>query len=343
MKILYVEDELFSDLKTKMGIFESILNESIKKEFKEITTIVEKVEQNRKIKELLEATGIIKVCYNFPEAVDTITNNFNDYDLFIIDRNLSEEDYEVDDIPNYSKSTMGKYFTREGDFLLSLIKENDLNWNDKFYFLTANANDKLKCVEVFKEELERSKFKKENILDKSKNEDIEFLTQIVKDFQNGNFRVKFKEVFEVFRQGLLSKEVEANFILTLENMNSDKEPEIRDNLAKCRIVLEAVCSNWVKLLDDEELKKDFLYIDGNGKGQIKMSSVINFLAKSTDLNRLDLIYKFSNCIYNTASTFGAHISETKDGYLPTKYSVQAIIYGLCDILLWYKNLMSKKG
>ncbi len=340
MKILYVEDELCRDLEKRVKLFHPFLNDKTIQDLDDL--IDERHCSNANVKEHFEKSGIMKVCYTFPEAVNVITNHLNDYDLYIIDRNLAEanDEYEVEDIPNYSDSTMGKYYTREGDYLLSLIKEKDLNWSDKFYFLTANANDKLKCEEVFKEELERNKFKIENILDKSQDENIAFSTQIVNNFQKGNYRVKFKEVFEVFRKGLLSKEVEANFILTLENMNSDKEPEIRDNLAKCRIVLEVVCSNWVKLLDDEELKKDFLYIDSNGKGQVKMSTVINFLAKSTDLKKLDLIYKFSNCIYNTASTFGAHISETKDGYLPTKYSVQAATYALCDILLWYKNLAS---
>ena len=298
MKILYVEDELHRNLHTMLKLFNSILSEN---EFNQCKTILATInaEKKKNIKKILEANPIITVCYSFPEAFTIIKEKWQEYGLFIIDRNLSETEYTEDDIENYSEQTLNKYWTREGDYLLSLLKDYDTNWNDKFYFLTANTNAKLKCSDAFQEDVERKKFKKENILDKSEDNDLNYLKQIIDNFKKGNYRVKFKNIFSIFRNDFLSKDIENNFLLTLENMDSENEPEIRDNLARIRKILEGCLSEYVKSLSTEISDSHKLtYTDGEAKGQIKISAVINYLQKRYTNGKKEIFIKDNDIIKN---------------------------------------------
>ena len=172
MKILFIEDELTDNISRIINIFGSLLGSKIKKR-------LERAEQDRsfpdEIKGIIEDSLIIDVCSCFPDALKKIQNNYNDYELFIIDRDLSEMEYNKDDIteifPEFTDDYQIRYLRREGDFLLSCLRDKLKDYNSMVYFLTANAADSLKCKDELVEPGLTS-FMTNNIMDKSNPNDV---------------------------------------------------------------------------------------------------------------------------------------------------------------------------
>jgi len=342
-KILFIEDELSKNISNILRIFGDILTEEIQEE------LVEKQKdefgaENEEVKNIIEKNVILEVCYSFPEAVKILNERYKEFGLFIVDRNLSEEAYKQSEILNYADFLYEKYSNREGDYLLEIIKSNGKEWSNKFYFLTANSNDSLKCSDVFKDAYNFEKFLKNNILDKTSNKDREYLLNLIKDFKKGNFKIKFAPIFKLFENNY-AKKVTDEFKFILENMTKTDNSSITANIGKLRLILEAICNKLATDLETGKLEMDVNclndYKDRNG--HFMMSAMINKvipkLAKELG-GKKSIISKNSNLLYNMTSSLGSHIDEENNiFFLPSSYSVQSWVYALCDIILWIDKLL----
>ena len=346
MKILYVEDELSLNVKRIINLFEKILTADEKRGLNNLIDEQKELQQeglssyidNQEILELVN-NSILDICCSFPEAVKKIKNNYQDYDLFIIDRNLEKEEYELSDIQKilskFSENKYSEYLAREGDYLLEMLIGSNIDCNTKFYFLTANANDSLRCKESFENAITLENFSSKNILEKGNLEHTEKVLTLIEDFKKGNYRFKMKEVFEIFDKNLLSKELEKEFIQTLRQMNNYNLPTIKDNLARIRRIQEGIYIALNKYSDDV-IPNSLLRGD---KGGLKMRPTINHFGMSG--KHSGIIEKFADNIYGLTSESGSHTSYENPDYMPTKYTVQSLTYALCDLLLWFKAIVDK--
>ena len=99
MKILYVEDELSKNIPRLIRLFSKYLS---KKEIKNLKALEADETgygaEPEEIKNIVEKTGLIEIEYRFPDALREVIHNSEKYALFIVDRNLSEIEYEYDEL-----------------------------------------------------------------------------------------------------------------------------------------------------------------------------------------------------------------------------------------------------
>ncbi len=349
MKVLYVEDDLSSLVESIIDMFTPLLPKKLIKELKEANEDEDNYGvSNKTIKNIIEKSGVIDVCYTFKSAIETIEQYADDYDLFIIDRNLYEKDkYEETEIIDFCEKKKvdfdaKNYQCSEGDFLLSMVKAKKLKWREQFYFLTANTSNQLECEGVLKNEYDVKVFRVNNILDKSNEEHIGRLKDILNDFKRGNFRVKIKDVFAVFDQGLLSKDLEKEFVKTVSGMDNHNLTTIKDNFARIRRIQEGI---YIAL---SKSSPDIIPIKllKNDNGFLRMRPILKHLSGNWNYERGShttrqwqngIIASYADSVYSIASDNGSHTPYESPDYLPTKYTVQSSVYALCDLLLWFKD------
>ncbi len=352
MKILYVEDDLSSLVESIIDMFNPLLSKKLIKELKVANEDEDNYGvSNKDIKNILEKSGMIDVRYTFKSAVETIDKYADDYELFIIDRNLYEKDkYDVAEILDFCNKKGVEYDPKsyqcsEGDFLLSIVKAKKHKWREQFYFLTANASNKLECKDVLQNEYDVKIFKANNILDKSEELHIERLKNILNDFKRGNFRIKMKEVFEVFEENLLPKDIEKEFIQTVQQMDNFNPVNIKDNLARIRRIQEGIYVALSKSTPD--IIPTYLL---NDKGNQKVRKIIKHLSGNWSFEQQrhttkqwqdTIIAKHADSVYSIASDNGSHTPYENPDFMPTKYTVQSAVYALCDILIWFKQTVTK--
>ena len=373
MKILYVEDELLKNISNILILFDLFLSDIEKKELMDIQND-NGFQENDNVKRVFDKNDFIDVYYHFPTVCNILFKQQNQYGLYIIDRNLREVSYSINDFEKlsveYTEKLFEKYYEREGDFLLQYIKEIDSNWSNKFYFLTANPN---KSIDVLEDDIERKKFRKENIIEKSNNEQWSFLCDVVSDFEANNIRVKYKDIFELFRQNILPDECKDLFIDIAKNIGENKKINIKVQLGNIRKVLEYICRKYAEIQANND---NILYDKFFQKEKLITSKVINYLSKKYNNNDLKIIVsslrnikiesetfsldeldslnlknadkalhiKFISLrleeLYALTCQFGAHVTDS--GFFhPTTYTLKTSFYSLCDILLWLKSIIEE--
>lgn len=182
MKILYVEDELSKNIPRMMRLFHKYLGQPR-------IAALEKLEHDisgygatpQEIKRIVQASDLIQVEYRFPDALREVMHHRDQYTLFIIDRNLSENTYSLEEIqgidPTYDKAHDNRYAGREGDYLLlKLGSHGHANFLDNVYFLTAYpAQYELRSQQEIERLRDLRRFKAQNFIEKGSLKDLERL------------------------------------------------------------------------------------------------------------------------------------------------------------------------
>lgn len=340
-KILFVEDDLSSNIPALITMFDNLLEPAERDLLIEIENdALVYGATNEAIKAVFKANPCIDVEYSFPGALKAVSEKLDEYLLFIIDRNLSINPYELVDIqaivPNFSEEMYVQYCEREGDYMLELLVTKDINCSDSFYFMTAyGPGESLRNKEAIERQISFDKFKKENFLEKGKPEDIVRLREITNGFETLDLLRKYRDVFVVFEKGLLSRHVKNELLETLMQMDNHNLTTIKDNLARIRRIFEAIYIEISKRRDDIIPVK---LLRGD-RGELKVSAIINHLKNNGHID--GVITEFSFKIWSVASDNGSHTPYQNPDYMPTKYTVQSITYALLDILLWMKSILSK--
>lgn len=187
MKILYIEDELSKNIPGMIRLFSAYLSEEQIKALNELETDISGYGAGQEeMKQLIEENRILEVEYSFSEALRKIIHQPEQYSFFIVDRNLSKYDYNLQDIqqidPRYAEKLHTRYHEREGDYLfLKLALFSRIDVMTRFFFLTAYpASTELQSAKDVEQLIDLGKFKDDNFFEKGNDAELARLRQIMK-------------------------------------------------------------------------------------------------------------------------------------------------------------------
>lgn len=185
-KILYVEDQLPQNVSRLLRLFKDHIRENERERLTELER--DPSPYPEQIKQVFDNVQGIDVEYRFPEALAKIQENPEQYNLFIIDRNLSDADYRLEEVqkiePQYSQEVFTRFSDREGDYILfKLATCGKVDILKKFYFLTAYlAEDEIRSApEVKKFLMDFGVFQKENFIEKGNKAHLSRLIEAIKN------------------------------------------------------------------------------------------------------------------------------------------------------------------
>jgi hypothetical protein len=337
MKILYVEDELSKNIPRVIRLFSKYLSKKAIKNLKEVDE-TDYVTEPESIKKIVEKTGVIEIEYRFPDALQKIIQNIEKYALFIIDRNLSEIEYEHDEISqidaHYSADQYDKFFEREGDYLLQKLIYKGVNVLTKFYFMTAYpAPDEIRGAGDLQTHVDFGKFHAENFIEKGNNEQLERLKSILENIKIINLQEENKQYLNILRKKLDEKTAE-KFLKVVEE--KEKTESIVDNLIKIRKIYETILGAC--LLKIPGMNSNCTNEYGN---LIMGQKTIKWLSDSGYIN--SILRNFFFNIHKVCSDFGAHAISENSQYQPTLNTVNSLLYALKDVILWFGKVCSQYG
>jgi len=264
-------------------IFSQYLGSSVRKKLLDIDND-ERGGSPDEINKIIEPTGL-DISYNFPDALDCVKNHAENYDLFIVDRNLSEESYHLKDIQKIDKNLTdeiyesAEYVTKEGDWLLGVLAANpNIDISKQFYFLTA-YDEAIKATDDIKKQLQHHNFDvKKQIIIKDDDDSIIRLKKNIKAFREYKFFIDNREIIEIV-ENRIGRDAKEKFIMIAKNK------EKKEYLNQCRQFFE----NYIirPLIDQGKVPKDECfkrYINSQGEksftNQIFIKGFINCIHPS---------------------------------------------------------------
>jgi hypothetical protein len=147
------------------------------------------------------------------------------------------------------------------------------------------------------------------------------------------------EVIEVFEKGYLDILARDEFIYCFKHKNSSTPKIIENNLIGLRKIQEKIYEEINKvapiIVPVEYISKEPV-VRGDNKQSKGVRGLIKYLYDKKLIDEQGIIRNFSFSVYSIASD-EAH-PNTKS-YPPTKYTVQALFFALCDLLLWFKGIL----
>ncbi len=341
MRILFVEDELEKNIPR---LLRPLFGQFLSKNQKDELQVLENDEYGatpEQIKAIMERKDLFRIEYRFPEALREIISHPDKYALFIIDRNLSLTEYDLAEVQaidnNFSEAQYDKFFEREGDYFLHKLIYQNIDVATRLYFLTAYSFDnEIKGADDLKNHLEFKKFGRENFIEKANSNDIIRLQNIIENQPAFLIRHENLEYLDILKQRI-GENISDSFWYILVNGNN--KYYVQTNLGAIRVLLENIMRVTAQILNapDECWEK--------GKS-IKTRSVLNWLFQydsetKTNNYQFDtnsIIKDFCYNVYEISSDFGAH--NPPPGFQPTTDTVNALVYALKDIIVWFDNALT---
>jgi hypothetical protein len=331
MKILYVEDELSKNIPRIARLFSKYLSKKAVKDLKAL----EEDEYGagpEEVKKIVEKTNLIEVEYRFPDALRKIVQRNEEYTLFIVDRNLAENDYELDEVSqvetSFNEDKYNEYFDREGDYLLQKLIYEHVDVLARFYFLSAYSTDEIRIPEPVKTHIDFGKFRKENFIEKANSEDIKRLKGVIEDCELLNLQIKNKPYLNIL-QKKAGEQTAESFVKILGEKYDKKR--IGDNLKEIRNIFEIIIEKCAKKIPGMEEN----CTDAHGK-MIKGKKTIDWLSNNGHINSIIRNFLFS--INKICSDFGAHPEKEFSQYKPTIDTVNSLLYALKDVISWFGKI-----
>lgn len=313
MKILYVEDQLAANIPRLVRLFSAYLSA------KQIDSLhVFEVDSSgfgadpEEIRAILEATANIEVAYRFPDALRKIMQKPEQYALFLVDRNLSEQPYtqaEIQEIdPRYTAAVHARYGGngREGDYLLlKLALFSPVDVMAGFYFLTAYpAQDELRSASEIADLIELGKFTSENFIEKGNDADFERLRHMITAAAGGDVHDTERRIAQYYRK-------------TMAYCQSC-DPEA--SLWMARKTAEAVCRQVFKH-----------EISDNSNAETTLDKFIELLSKQRTVPRHVLIPLRTIQSYGN---YGVHDQGVDSDVITSDYA-QPCVQALTTVVKWY--------
>lgn len=168
---------------------------------------------------------------------------------------------------------------------------------------------------------------------RDENDMLSFLRDKAQELERVKILNKYSDVFEVV-ENYLDDEAEEELLHCLKDMNSSDFTIIKNNLSCLRRLQEKVYIALNKV-NDELVPSEYI------ERGINVHSIYKHLIEKSYVKRNSIIDRFAEVIYKITSDNGAHTPYENPDYPPTKYTVQAVTYALLDLLLWFKNVVSK--
>ena len=346
MKILYIEDEIVKHRDKIKRLFSRYLDDELMNELNKIEED-EYGASAEEVKKIIDKSNFIDLEYSFQGAIDKIINKHEDYCLFIVDRNLSEVNYGINDIKGiddtFSESLFDRFKEREGDYLLEKLVYEKVDVLNRFYFLTAYSVSELPNKEEISKHIDFSKFRAENIIEKSNRIQEQKLISIINNAEVMNLHLENQIYIDVLRTELDRKgssHTTLKFVELLKNQNDNDRNEIEMNLGNIRNITENILTYIAKKFHAPER-----CYSGRNKNLISFRDVIFWLAhdeKKEEKYNLNSNVMIKNYLYNIisiCSEFGVHSGNSRSmGFLPTSNTVQALVSELKEIILWVRSI-----
>ena len=357
MKILYVEDELSKHIDTILKIFSQLLGQGLKKELKALMDDESgRAASPEEIKEIIGKNNMLDICDSFPEALKIVTNFSDDYDLFIVDRNLAEMDYDLNEVeiidPNFTEQMSEKYFDREGDWLLNILSD-EIDTRNQFYFLTAYTDDDI-IIEKNSSLSEQGRFHKDQVIKKGELDQLAFLKKKIKEYPSVKIRIENQDIIDILNSKIGS-DAENDFIQLARNSDKHEylnqtrqffENRIIRTLANREKVPEEECFKTFQR-GEEIIVTDRVDIKGfiNWVNQIifKKDDQGNFILDDTNNRQFDdyhyelgsngIIKGEMHTILQVCHP-GSHNSQSDI----TQDTVSCVFYALKDIIRWFGKI-----
>jgi len=339
MRILFVEDELEKNIPRLRRLFGKFLSKNQKEELRALDND-EYGATAEQIKTIMERKDLFKVENRFPDALREIVGYPDKYALFIIDRNLSLTEYDLEEVRaidnSFSEEQYNKFFEREGDYFLHKLIYQNIDVATRFYFLTAYSfDDEIRGAEDLINHIKFTKFGKENFIEKDNGNEIIRLQNIIENQPALIIRHENQKYLEILKLRIGEKASD-DFWYILVNKNN--EDYIHTNLSALRVLQE----NIMKVTAQKLHAPDDCWDKGKS---IKTRSVLNWLVQydsETKKNNYQfdtnsIIKGFGYNIYEIASDFGAHVPPS--GFQPTTDTVNALVYALKDLIVWFDNAL----
>jgi len=339
MKILYVEDKPSENIDRIISLLRKYLSKDLVKQ-------LEKVNEDESgfgasavdIKQILNSSDTVWFEYNFYDALKAIKNN-SEFALYVVDRNLSDSEYEVDDIkkiePSFTEELEIEYVKFEGDYLLNRAAMNKIDILHKFYFLTANPSDDIRNIERIKLHFDFEKFSTENFIDKTDTSKIEKLRNII----NSHSVLQIQHENRIYLN-LLKTHIGENAVKEFIKLLVDKNLQINDALISLRRLLQNILTALAKKKRPPAICWN-QYKEAKGKDEIELSKFIYEIVREDPL-KYNTNIVIETALYNFKQLLndeGAHTDFTID-IEATKDTVQSLIYNLKDIILWFGKIVN---
>lgn len=344
MKILYIEDELTKNIDRLRGLFSHYLDEKIISELKRLETD-EYGAKPQEIKDIIKATNIIEIEDRFPDAMRKIVHGNEQYDCYIVDRNLVENPYEFSEVSaidqNYNETLHKKYQTREGDYLLNWLIINSKeprNTLRKFHFLTAYNENDVRGKDIIEMYLDFGAFTQEQFFDKGNKPALDKLKYKIDHIVALNIRYENRIFLDILRTYLDEKYAERFLKVLIEK---DEKKRIGDNLMEIRVIYEAMLDRFAK--DHPEMRS--VELNKSGK-KIKLFNEFNKLKKdATTIDWLNKNEHINDILRNFFFSFKGICGESvhPSSYQPTINTVNALVYALKDTILWFGDKCRKQS
>jgi len=326
MRILFVEDELSTNIPRLIRLFRKYLGKQQHEKLQEMENDDSGygIDPDQ-IKAIIEETNLIEVEYRFPEALKKVIRQPQRYSLFIIDRNLVEAGYDFKEInkidPGFTEKQFQQYSDREGDYLFCKLAFSNVPVQEKFYFLTAySAQDEIRGQQDIEGMLDHfGDFLQENFIEKGNEIHLKKLIDRIDNNTALSLQHENRVYLNVLRMHLGDDAAE-RFVKVLQEKDDLKR--IGDCLKDIRIIYEQLLQKFA----------DGIPVIQGKSGR----EIIKWLADNGQLN--SIIRNFAYSIYGVGSDFGGHDSKDKKGiYSPTTDTVNALVYALKDIVQWIDN------
>ena len=357
-KILYVEDELTKNIATIKKFFLPIL-----KSKKIINQLNELENQSpiyaEDIVSICNKASELDICYEFPIALNKVVHNHQDYDLIIIDRNLSNYDYSEDldeVIEDITKAGLSdpegkatQYHEREGDLLLLILLRLNPGYKDKIYFLTANTKDSIRSSNELETLIDVNKFSLERILEKGTDAE-NVIGDIILDLPSFSIQNRYREQCDILRKQLSEDEVKQfTDMIRYYEKNHLKEyvfflRKLLDNILHhvAFSMAEPGADYWNKRnrkqLQIKPFIKGFKNDSGQWQGLPEYDRIHHIGYNSIILNACLSIFEItSDCGVHELSKI-IDIESLGTANL-SRHTRMTLLSQICDVVLWYDRVM----
>ncbi len=335
MKILYVEDELSKNIPRITLLFSKYLGREAVRNLKSLEEDESGYgEDPEGIKRIVEETNLIEVEYRFPKALDKIVHNHQKYDLFIVDRNLIEGEYDCEEArgidPSFDDVQCDKHVGREGDYLfyvLAFVKKTDVR--RKFYFLTAYSDEQnqIRGSEIIGTLINLREFSESNLIEKGNVDDFKRLQDIIENNKILNLKNENMRYLNILRTNI-NNEASEDFMGVLKNKDDKNRDVIKDNLTKIRIIYERILRTCSEIIPNMKANCTNQY------GNIVLSGqTITWLHDNGHID--DIARQFCYTV-NKIGSLGPHPNGN-----PSTDTVNAIVYSLKDIIARFGNICDR--
>ncbi|MEE4355110.1 MAG: hypothetical protein V2I97_01485 [Desulfococcaceae bacterium] len=332
MKILYVEDQITRNISRISRLFDKYLTKSAKKTLQEL----EKDEyppEPEEIRKIVETSNVIEMEYRFPQALQKVIQQHENYALFIIDRNLFEEEgYDVEEVkaldPSFTEEKYETYAEREGDYLFSHLVRAGTDVRSKFYFMTAySAEEGIRGASDIQGFINLEIFSKDNFIEKGKEADFDRLKNRIDNIAVLNLQLENREYLNILRKNIDEKTAD-DFIKILSE--KDAKGRIGDNLRLIRNTYQSILEKCVIIIP--EMRDNCM----NQHNQVGLGrETIDWLSRKTHINGIVRSLFFS--VKEIPSKFSNH-PNPEDA---TTDTVNSLTYALKDIILWFGKICSQ--